>query len=379
MIKRIHNCHIHLFTIQHVPNEFAGLRLFSIRTVLFVRHNLWPLAWLVMTLLKIYYRWRNQPQKASRLLRFISAGLERSQEDIFNRIRYYYPEETRYIVLPMDMAAMGRGAPAVGIMDQHTELLELRNKLAVDTSGPQIIPFGHIDPRRANALELFKQLHDGGKGVQGLKIYPNLGYPPDHPRLVGELYPYCQKNNLPVMTHCSSGGVHGCVTDNELDPNGDTIKQGRFLSTEDAGSFADPENYRDLLTNFPGLRFCLAHFGGVKAWEDYFHNPETRRFKDWSKRNWLSKLRDMIEEGAYPNLYTDISYTIFYFNEFHRPLKIFLQNDTLRSRVLFGSDFYMTEVEEFRESQLSFGLRAELGEEIWRDIAETNPERYLNG
>ena len=45
--------------------------------------------------------------------------------------------------------------------------------------------------------------------------------------------------------------------------------------------------------------------------------------------------------------------------------------------MLFGSDFYMTEIEAFREQKLSMSLRAELGEEWFDQIARTNVERYL--
>ncbi|MEM0987964.1 MAG: amidohydrolase family protein [Pseudomonadota bacterium] len=399
----MYNCHIHLFTTKHVPNRFAGIPFLTVSIARFVVTRLYPVAWLITGLIKAWYRLKGKPDGASRLLRFLAIGLEETQAEVFERIRYNYPRNTRFVVLPMDMDAMGRGALAVTVEAQHQELFDLAKTLRdanqdkpADQQDAEIIPFAHVDPRREDAIDRFRALHEAG--AQGLKIYPNLGYLPTHPRLMGPvgnpksgLFGYCQTHNLPVMTHCSGGGVHGAVTGNVLAPDGSTRHQGRLLQREEARTLGDPEHFRDVLTTFPDLRVCLAHFGGLDAWREYFANPISRRPpNDEIPMNWLSKLSGMLREtdgmdasGAprarFPNLYTDISYTIFFFSDFHRALKIFLQNDLVRARTLFGSDFYMTEIEKFPESQLSIGLRAELGEATFAQISQQNPQLYLYG
>ncbi len=85
----------------------------------------------------------------------------------------------------------------------------------------------------------------------------------------------------------------------------------------------------------------------------------------------------MVKE--HPNLYTDISYTIFYFQEFVPALKVFLTDPVVRTRVLFGSDYYMADIEQDNERILSINLRAALGEECFWQIANANPKRYLFG
>ena len=85
----------------------------------------------------------------------------------------------------------------------------------------------------------------------------------------------------------------------------------------------------------------------------------------------------MIESGAYPNLYTDVSYTIFKFTNHIPLLRLYLQNENIRDRVLFGSDFYMTRQEVLSEKAISIRLRDALGEMDFHQIADVNPRRWL--
>lgn len=384
---RITNCHVHLFTLAHVPSRITGSRVVDTEVLLkligahpqlfaslpgIAKAALTYAPGMLAGLLRLVTGL--DAPAVDRLVRFARMSLKGRQQKVFEHLELYYPRATRFVVLPMDMAAMGRGAPLVTVEQQHEELLSLAQ--APETGG-RIVPFAAVDPRRRNALALLERFHR--LGCRGLKIYPNLGYLPDHPRLMDELYPYCAAHGLPVMTHCSRGGVKGRVTGNELDANGDTVREGRSLHPEEASSFADPAHYMVPLACFPGLRICLAHFGGEADWERYF-TAETRaeRWPDHpSQMNWLAKILALVTGGEFPGLWTDISYTIFHFERYHRALKVFLTDDALRARVLFGSDFYMTEIETFRERDLSFGLRAELGEGWFRQIAETNPATWL--
>ena len=90
----------------------------------------------------------------------------------------------------------------------------------------------------------------------------------------------------------------------------------------------------------------------------------------------------MIGCGDWPGLWTDISYTLFHFDDNLPFLKLFLEGDgaaaeRLRSRVLFGSDFYMTRRERLSERAVCFRLRTALGEEMFQQMAETNPAVWL--
>ena len=154
---------------------------------------------------------------------------------------------------------------------------------------------------------------------------------------------------------------------------------------EKVEKLTDPDVYMGVCRRFPDLRICLAHFGGNDDWSMYFKKPESRRKVDLgapeaerAKMNWLSKIVQLIEHGEFKNLYTDISYTVFNVDDHLSTLSVFLRgSEKLRSRVLFGSDYYMTHQEEFDERYLSMRVRHELGEDIFNEIARNNPRHFL--
>ena len=203
------------------------------------------------------------------------------------------------------------------------------------------------------------------KGFRGLKIYPRLGFPPDHDVLMKQIYPMLVERNLPVMTHCSRGGV-----------------RGKLVSVHRANRYTAPDAYFNVMSEFPTLRICLAHFGGGEDWRRYVNDGVDPDDPDARRQNWQVWIRDLIGSGDYPGLWTDISYTLFHFDDNIPFLKLFLAGDgpyveRLRRRVLFGSDFYMTRQEALSERAVCFRLRNELGEKPFRRMAETNPEVWL--
>ena len=128
---------------------------------------------------------------------------------------------------------------------------------------------------------------------------------------------------------------------------------------------------------FPDLRVNLAHFGGTHDWQAYTQEGLYPGDPAAGAANWQSMIRHMITSGDWPNLWTDISYTLFRFDDFVPFLRVFLQDARLARRVLFGSDFYMTRQEALSERAVCFRLRVALGEDLFRQIAETNPEIWL--
>ncbi|MEL7081435.1 MAG: amidohydrolase family protein [Pseudomonadota bacterium] len=345
---QITNCHIHTFTTSHAP------KYFPVRSVVVFR----AAPWLVTGL-----RWGASvlrlPETASMLQRlenFHDTSSHRKQSEVFREVRNYYPSDTRFVVLPMDMALIGHGPVDKDIYDQHTELAQL----AADPKyKSQVIPFGTIYPDRVDGVEEFKRVVEE-HGFRGLKLYNKLGYAPDHPVLMEQIYPYCVKKNIPVMVHCSRGGVY---------------HKGWTQARRD--KVTAPDAWLDVLKEFKDLRVCLAHWGGESDWiinrRDGFDpdNPEAKM------RNWAARIEELISSGDYPNLWTDISYTMFKFDENVPLLRAYLSNPKVRERVLFGSDFYMTRNEKLSEKEISLRLRHALGEEIFHEIADVNPRIWL--
>ena len=286
-----------------------------------------------------------------RYAKFMDVSSTKDQLSIFKIIQEYYPSTTRFVVMPMDMSHMGAGAIPQKIDAQHEELAQLAK-----TMDKAVIPFAAIDPRRNNldkALDdLFIKKKYSGINFTGIKLYPPLGYKPGGKKL-DPLFAFANEHKLPITAHCSRGGV----------------RQLNFTKKK-AHDYTNPANYRKVLDKYPDMRLCLAHCGGDEEWKKYLEHPR-------SKDNWPSDIRGMMQE--YDNLYADISYSIFSFTDNTPILKVLLQDKAIKERVLFGSDFYMAEKERYEEKRLSITLRAMLGEDLFWQIANVNPKRFLFG
>ena len=335
---------MHIFTTEHVPNKFIPLGLSTAMK--------WPvLRGLVTFLLDKINPFSNR-DLFHRYSNFIRISYQKTQQQVFEKVRSYYPLDSKFVVLPMDMAFMDAGKIPIDIYRQHKELKELRDKYP-----DQVIPFIAADPRRNDVLSMVKELVEK-YDFRGIKIYPPLGYLPDHPKLY-QVYEYAQLKNIPIMTHCSRGGVKN-------------KKLPKHLTT----SYADPDNYQTIMKDFPDLRICMGHFGGEQDWDKYLNDPWDNDLPPESK-SWVSKILDMMRSEEFPNLYADISYTIFSFQERVPALKVFLENPRIADKVLLGSDFYMVEAERFRERRLSLNLRAIIGKSLFEKIATENAQKYL--
>lgn len=341
--KVIYNCHNHTFTHENIPNGYFPFFLVPAARIA-------PIRWVLRGFMKAIIPWTKN-DKVHRYAAFIKAAYRKTQEVNLEHLTNYYPEETKFIVLPMDMAYMGAGKVKEDIDEQHEELARLsKTQKYKDT----LIPFAHIDPRRSGSLGRLKSLVEN-HNFRGVKIYPTLGYSPTDKVLMEEIYPYMVEKNIPLMAHCSPGSVNS-----------------KDIGRDKAHAFADPYNYRDVMVKFPELRICLGHFGGIGEWRRHLNEP-----RDPKKPTWLTKIRELIRSGEYPNLYTDISYTIFSFQENVPLLKILLEDEKILEKVLFGSDFYMVESEKYSERRLSTDLRSALNEKKFWKIANENPKTYL--
>ncbi len=350
---RITNCHIHLFYEGHVPDDYpyAWLKPFK-RIPGLVRLLAWGMRLIGQ---------HGIAEKLDRLYKFQKESQAGSQRAILDNIRRHYPSSTRFVVLPMELSAFGYSPPRIPLSQQHDELAALTREPDI---GRYIIPFATIDPRAdPQARELWRAVDE--LGFRGVKIYPRLGFAPEDPCLMEHVYPRMADKGIPLMTHCSRGGV-----------------QGRELSDHRADLYTEPDAYLNVLRAHPDLRICLAHFGGQRDWQAYVNPDRDDPLAPEYRRNWQTRIRALIGSGEYPGLWTDISYTLFQFEDYIPFLRLFLMSEDeagerLRARTLFGSDFYMTRQEALSERAVCFRLRNALGEEVFRQIAEENPARWL--
>lgn len=347
----IYNCHIHTFTIDCIPKKFLPFGLQKLFGPKIIRK---PVCFLLNTLNPF-----DNKDLFQRYSNFIKTSHLKTQEAIFEFVKARYPSGTKFIVLPMDMEFMEAGEVTKSWREQHEELAKL-----AEACPDVVIPFIAVDPNRTNILSEIKEIEDNFEiNFHGIKLYPPLGYYPNDARLE-PIYEFAKERSLPIISHCSKGGI-----------------KNRKLPKETCIEYAHPKNYIETLKKHPEVKICLAHFGGEKEWDQLlkvganFSHPSLND-------NWVRKIIEMIVSGKYPNLYTDISYTIFNFVEYIPILKVILTDRTngqkISERVLFGSDYYMIEQERFSEKQLSMMLRAEIGEKLFWKIAEENPQRFLN-
>jgi hypothetical protein len=112
----------------------------------------------------------------------------------------------------------------------------------------------------------------------------------------------------------------------------------------------EPAAFETLLKAFKEsgkpLKLCLAHFGGGNQ-ITAFKKPEKANAEDkvpygMSGENWFVKIRKMMKD--YPSLYTDISYAL-HDPKIHDILLSEIDNSDYGSRVMFGTDFFLTERE----------------------------------
>lgn len=346
---QIINAHIHTFRGVDVPENLFPLGLAK----WLARRDRKFLTWLVHNLdpftdndIFDYY------------LNFIKTGKMKSQLDIYNKVSSNYPTGTRFIVLPMDMAYMGAGKVPRNYKDQLDELATLP---------VEVIKYIHVDPRRPDVQNMVEYYQS--KGFRGIKLYPPLGYYPDDEILMN-IYSFCNKKKMSVVGHGSPRNpIHFKGSFNELLALLKMPKTWNACGMDKkdlCAIFTHPLNYAPALRSFPNVNFCIAHFGSAYYWDKYL--------KGEKEDNWIGIIIDMINK--YDNFWTDISFTMG--NEKYWPLLrlLLIDNPKLASRVLFGSDFYMNEVEG-SEMQWSIKLRTFLGEDLFKQIAEVNPRVFL--
>ena len=116
-----YNCHIHTFTEPDIPRRYLPLGL--------VRFLSTTWGFKTMSRLLNTLNPYSDDDTLHRYQRFIEIGKNRKQTEIFEEYcEPFYPDDTRFVVLAMDMAFMGAGKVPHSYIGQLDELTELKNK-----------------------------------------------------------------------------------------------------------------------------------------------------------------------------------------------------------------------------------------------------------
>lgn len=353
----MYNAHIHIFKDEDVPEKFLPLHLVRILSTKIG----FAIIGRVLNMLNPF----SSDDLFDRYKKFITIGKLGSQKKIFEECQKFYPKNTKFIVLPMDMAYMSAGRVPRQYANQLNELADLK-----DEYGDVIIPFIHVDPRRPDSLNrVIKYVETRNFG--GVKIYPPLGYFPYDERLY-PIYEYCEKNQIPIISHCSPyNPVHFKGSKKELkellSKSKTPIDTKGKSDKELCSNFTNPSNWEYVMKDFPNLKICLAHFGSEYYWDRFLDNPK-------DSENWLNIIVNML--STYKNLYTDISFTMNN-TEYFSLLKLMLYEDDIKNKILFGTDYYMVETEA-TENRFILDLREYLGNDLFKLISEDNTNNFIS-
>lgn len=402
-ITRIINAHTHIITLKHVP---WGIRILIV------------LSWPVQAIMRFFRVHNNFIDRAAKLL---SIGSKNTQIDIFEIMRSHYPSRTKFVLLSMDMEFMGGGKVSDKYEKQLNELAEIKNASNRQKWAEVAYPFVCVDPRRPGVVDLMKKCIEDYK-FQGIKIYPPLGYfpfpfpykrngkdigiehdPMANEGVLAEIYRYAQAYEIPVLSHCTPGGLRGYKLKYSAHP----VTGGKIERTRKSQAYhlSHPRNYTFLLEQYPDLKICLAHFGGHADWKRQLTEPlepfDSSSISQYGKdqiqaayelgdfvepvwnptaqevqeNTWLNIIRQFLLDGRYPNVYADISYNAFepYTLAY---LKILVEDRKINQHILFGTDFYIIRLHR-SEKEFSIGMRGYIGEEKFRLIADQNPKVFL--
>ena len=183
-------------------------------------------------------------QLAKRYIQMGEYARYREQDAIFSRLKNQFPDGSKFIVLPMDMAFMKAGKlqqipfefkaeNAVNVTESDSYYYQLEKLRRMKEDHPNTIyPFIFLHPDRIRNISIKKKsfcdtivtsngdvkikdscllyefLHPQNEAnkFSGFKIYPALGYYPFDLELL-PLWKYAADNEIPVMTHCTIGTI----------------------------------------------------------------------------------------------------------------------------------------------------------------------------
>jgi predicted TIM-barrel fold metal-dependent hydrolase len=343
--------HMHVFNYEHVPSGFLGLKLPK-------RQWFYKLLEGLTTIIGLVWK------KSKDTSEFMDAMNDSSSIRIFERAISLEKENSMHVALMMNMNASIKGSSLHNFDKQVLDIQEVVKKYP-----DRCLPFLALNPLDdtvysdfLKAFGLSPYTDSNQMKFFGVKIYPCLGYLPSHPILMRIFY-LCEKYNIPVISHCSAAGVRynktksltlqGTLYNNKTDLF-EEVDKHVYCGNEEwfKQTFNHPNNWIPVLKKFPNLKLDLAHF------------PE----------HWQSYIIDIIRN--YINVYTDISYSGSNTDYLLKLNKLLDLNENLRMKILYGTDFYMVDMEgkyrKIRSNYLTY-----IDDKYLKQLTNLNPKQFL--
>ncbi len=334
------NIHTHIFNLKCVPDRFYGISI-----VRFLSNNLVSkrICFLLKFLIPL-----SRKDMFNRVANTLLIGSKKNQDLIFSSLLNAYGHlNMRFVVHSLDMDMMNAGRAANNYESQITQLFEVKKKYL-----NELLPFLSIDPRKKYPGSLRKYLFDKFTkfGFVGVKLYPALGFYPFDPGLT-PLYDFAVKYEIPILVHCTKSGIfyQGKLERQHIYPlnlnpmlhhKHDYSGMSRLKVKEFKNNFTHPANFEDVLSmnKYNTLKICFAHFGGSDEIEKAAQGNKANNFYLEIKRVLMCK--------DYPNLFTDISYTLSAGDKVIHSILSDIKEPGLRDKILFGTDYYLTNLEK---------------------------------
>lgn len=420
------NIHTHVFTAKNAPEYFLNLYIpDALANMVDTATNTTLGVKALSSFISIF------GEAGKRYASFLRIGKSKSQREIFEKLMQQYTSDTmKFVALSMYMEEMGAGSSESGFEGQLEELIQLKKMYP-----EQLLIFMGVDPRmKSSGKEILdtvrtafeQKIYSGGKDYFpfcGLKIYPSTGFYVFDEKLFPVLE-WAAENHVPVMSHCNYlGGIFNnnkqdiesllnpmigygfnksyhdyCVSKNLNPPT--YLKKYNFwkwiigTNTQRNNKYAcsyflEPASFEPVLQYFQDkgtpLKLCLAHYGG----EEQIHIAALGKKSDsihqkpvgTNNKNWHKQIKEMM--GKFSSLYTDISYAV-HDNQLHNTFLNEACNTAYGERVLFGTDYFMTERDKAEKANyLQFRANAitrmnNAGTEtLWQQMAKTSNEAFL--
>jgi predicted TIM-barrel fold metal-dependent hydrolase len=347
-VAKFINVHCHLLNYQFIPPSCFKTRSAVTEWLVRLKGSV-PLVHIVASLV---------PRIGYRRLHDAIGLMKIDVREVARHLRAEMDEAGFQLAVPL-MMDLGRSSFKENPPVPFTFQIKMLSDIALEHLGV-IMPFVMVDPRRGKAADTtIRSLEH--LGFLGLKMYPPLGYHPDpesfynEPQVNEELnkiYEYCERNSVPITTHCSPGGAYSS-----------DLMRAKEVRIE----FTKPWSWAGVMKKYPKLYLNLAHFG-----QDMIRMKEPG--------SWASGIRDLIHN--YPNVYTDLAYNQHALvantnRQYFEILNHLLDKDPLlKDKVLFATDWSMTRHTWMEKEYLAPFLK-NLDESKMNCIAFENPLNFL--
>lgn len=389
------NTHLHIFTANYAPDYYLKVAM---------PNSLGFLAPIVKTALEsgggqflisrlLHVANFLTPHKRAvleRYLEFVKIGTTENQLKLFEDLRKCYGAmfPVRYVPLTLNMDHMDIDKTS-SHANINAQLLDVERLVAIYPN--ELLPLVSVDPRHnvPDLLAWLQQYLRPDGAFYGIKIYPSKGFFPFDPRL-DKVYAWAEENEIPIMTHCTrSGSFYVGKFEHQVFPNPPSLnpqspsmqkiyeriqatindKKVHSDNSKWCNIYTHPEHYLPVLEKYPNLKLCFAHLGGST---EVMNTPATAE-PLYLGPNWYELIKGLLADTRFPNLYADISYTLSKIEALEK-IKQDLRN---HDRVLFGTDYYMTEQEETHETDLIDNFFKVYDKAGVEKFAVINPENYL--